>query len=110
MTTIGSLPNLEVLKLHDDAFEGSEWNPIEGEFLRLKALFIWSCELVWWGAEDIHFPNLEVLSLKFVGKLNEIPSSIGDITTLNSIWVRLCGASVKNSARRILKENTKQWK
>ncbi|KAL0443793.1 UNVERIFIED_CONTAM: hypothetical protein Slati_2102000 [Sesamum latifolium] len=104
MTIIGLLPNLEVLKLYDDAFEGSEWNPIEGEFLRLKALFIWSCEVVWWGAEDIHFPNLEVLSLKFVSKLKEIPSSIEDITMLNSIGVRLCGAPVKNSAQRILKE------
>ncbi|KAL0440960.1 UNVERIFIED_CONTAM: hypothetical protein Sradi_0034900 [Sesamum radiatum] len=36
MTIIGSsLPNFEVLKL-EDAFRGPEWNPIEGEFLRLK--------------------------------------------------------------------------
>ncbi|KAL0306763.1 UNVERIFIED_CONTAM: hypothetical protein Sradi_6093600 [Sesamum radiatum] len=54
MTTIGSLPNLEVLKLHDDAFEGSEWNPIEGEFLRLKALFSFG-HVSWCGGEQKTF-------------------------------------------------------
>ncbi|KAK4441014.1 putative late blight resistance proteinR1B-13 [Sesamum alatum] len=90
MTTIGSLPNLEVLKLYRDAFKGQEWNPVEGEFLRLKALFIESCELVHWTAEDTHFPNLEILSLRRMSVLKEIPSSIGDIVTMKSILVRGC--------------------
>lgn len=37
MTIICSLPNLEVLKLHRDAFTGL-WEPTEGEFCRLKFL------------------------------------------------------------------------
>ncbi|KAL0341529.1 UNVERIFIED_CONTAM: Disease resistance protein RPM1 [Sesamum calycinum] len=61
ITIIGSsLPNLEVLKL-DSAFVGPEWNPIEGEFLRLKVLTIDGIDLEQWGAEDIHFPNLHGL-------------------------------------------------
>ncbi|KAK4441016.1 Disease resistance protein RPP8 [Sesamum alatum] len=104
MTIIGSLPNLEVLKLYNHAFEGPEWNPVEGEFLRLKVLLIKSCELVWWTAEDTHFPNLEVLSLRVMRDLKEIPSSIGDIATLKSIWVQYCSEPIRKSAQRILEE------
>ncbi|KAL0341534.1 UNVERIFIED_CONTAM: putative late blight resistance proteinR1B-8 [Sesamum calycinum] len=32
MTVIGSLPNLNVLYLDEHAFEGPEWNPVEGNF------------------------------------------------------------------------------
>ncbi|KAK4437299.1 putative late blight resistance proteinR1C-3 [Sesamum alatum] len=67
MTIIGSLlPNLEVLKLND-AFHGYTWDPIEGEFLWLKVLFVSRCDLVRWGAEDIHFSNLQSLALKNIG-------------------------------------------
>ncbi|KAL0286679.1 UNVERIFIED_CONTAM: Disease resistance protein RPP8 [Sesamum angustifolium] len=48
MTIIGSsLPNLEVLELYI-AFNGREWSPIEGEFLRLKVLVIASPDLEQW--------------------------------------------------------------
>ncbi|KAL0341532.1 UNVERIFIED_CONTAM: putative disease resistance protein [Sesamum calycinum] len=40
MTVIGSLPNLKKLYLIDYAFEGAEWNPVEGEFSRLEELMI----------------------------------------------------------------------
>ncbi|KAL0460472.1 UNVERIFIED_CONTAM: hypothetical protein Slati_0674400 [Sesamum latifolium] len=104
MTIIGSLPNLEVLKLHFDAFKGPEWNPVAGEFLRLKFLLIKSCDLVWWTAEDSHFPNLEVLSLRLMNDLKEIPSSIGDIATLKLIRVKICSGHIEDSAKQILEE------
>ncbi|KAL0417093.1 UNVERIFIED_CONTAM: putative late blight resistance proteinR1A-10 [Sesamum latifolium] len=101
MTIIGSsLPNLEVFKLYD-ATSGQGWNPIEGEFLRLKTLSIWDCYLVQWGAEDVHFPNLQSLSLKEMHKLEEIPLSIGDIFTLKSIHLDKCSESVISSAMEI---------
>ncbi|KAL0341446.1 UNVERIFIED_CONTAM: hypothetical protein Scaly_1807200 [Sesamum calycinum] len=104
MTIIGSsLPNLEVLKLNN-AGHGYEWDPIEGEFLRLKVLFISHCDLVRWGAEDIHFPILQSLSLRYMHKLEEIPLSIGDIDTLRSIHLERCSQAVKNSAEEILKD------
>ncbi|KAL2226262.1 late blight resistance protein R1-A-like [Sesamum indicum] len=104
MTIIGSsLPNLEVLKLHS-AFEGAEWSPIEGEFLRLKVLVIFSEELEHWGAEDIHFPNLHALYLHHMKNLEEIPLSIGDINTLQSIYLDKCRVSTINSAMEILKD------
>ncbi|KAL0418343.1 UNVERIFIED_CONTAM: putative late blight resistance proteinR1A-4 [Sesamum radiatum] len=40
MMVVGTLPNLQVLKLRDHAFEGSTWEPNEGEFSKLKFLRI----------------------------------------------------------------------
>ncbi|KAG8378961.1 hypothetical protein BUALT_Bualt07G0038900 [Buddleja alternifolia] len=74
MSIIGLLPNLEVLKLGIDAFEGPEWNPIEGEFLRLKCLSIACIDLKCWRAEDIHFSSLECLELLHMRGLRRIPS------------------------------------
>ncbi|KAL0356223.1 UNVERIFIED_CONTAM: Disease resistance RPP8-like protein 3 [Sesamum radiatum] len=104
MTIIGSLPNLEVLKLLHKAFQGPEWNPHEGQFLRLKVLYIHSTDLKRWGAEDIHFPNLERLVLRTMFYLEEIPSGIGDISTLRSIHLSDCTDSIINSAKQIQKE------
>ncbi|XP_073121285.1 putative late blight resistance protein homolog R1A-10 [Henckelia pumila] len=36
MPIVGSLPNLEVLKLKNNAFQGLEWEPIKGEFCRYE--------------------------------------------------------------------------
>ncbi|KAL0417076.1 UNVERIFIED_CONTAM: putative late blight resistance proteinR1B-16 [Sesamum latifolium] len=104
MTTIGLLPNLEVLKLVYHACEGSKWNPVEGGFRRLKVLLIRYVDLEWWRAENIHFPNLERLLLEQVSYLKEIPSGIGDIATLQSIDLNSCGTSVVKSAKQILEE------
>ncbi|KAL0341522.1 UNVERIFIED_CONTAM: Disease resistance protein RPM1 [Sesamum calycinum] len=105
MTIIGSsLPNLEVLELYI-AFNGREWSPIEGEFLRLKVLVIASPNLEQWGAEDIHFPNLHRLYLQLMRKLTEIPLSIGDINTLQSIHLNYeCSWSAVKSAIEILED------
>ncbi|KAL0308054.1 UNVERIFIED_CONTAM: hypothetical protein Scaly_2962600 [Sesamum calycinum] len=103
MTIIGSsLSNLEVLKFYE-AFQGEEWSPIEGEFLRLKVLVVGSHNLERWGAEDIHFPNLHVLYLEHMQRL-EIPLSIGDINTLQSIHLSSCNECTINSAVEIVKD------
>ncbi|KAL0286668.1 UNVERIFIED_CONTAM: putative disease resistance protein [Sesamum angustifolium] len=103
MTIIGSsLPNLEVLKFYE-AFQGEEWSPIEGEFLRLKVLVVGSHNLERWGAEDIHFPNLHVLYLEHMQRL-EIPLSIGDINALQSIHLNSCNECTINSAVEIVKD------
>ncbi|KAL0318551.1 UNVERIFIED_CONTAM: hypothetical protein Sangu_2011300 [Sesamum angustifolium] len=104
MTIIGSLPNLEVLKLLHKAFQGTEWNPHEGQFLQLKVLCIHNIDLERWGAEDIHFPNLERLFLKTMFYLKEIPSGIGDIATLRSIYLSDCTDFAVTSAKQIQKE------
>ncbi|KAL0418019.1 UNVERIFIED_CONTAM: putative disease resistance RPP13-like protein 3 [Sesamum radiatum] len=104
MTVIGSLPNLEVLKLRYHASSGPEWNPVVGEFLRLKFLLIESGELVRCTAEDVHFPSLEVLIMESMRNLGEIHSSIGGIATLKLIQLRYCFGDIENSAKQILEE------
>ncbi|KAL0390357.1 UNVERIFIED_CONTAM: hypothetical protein Scaly_0392800 [Sesamum calycinum] len=104
MTIIGSLPNLEVLKLQYHACKGTKWNPIAGEFLRLKFLLIKACGLVRWTAEDVHFPSLEVLIMETMSHVEEIHSSIGDIATLKLIQLRYCFGDIENSAKQILEE------
>ncbi|KAL0341500.1 UNVERIFIED_CONTAM: putative late blight resistance proteinR1A-10 [Sesamum calycinum] len=100
-TVIGSLPNLEVLKLLSHAFYGPEWNPEEGQFSRLKALYITKSNLVWWRAESTHFPRLERLFLTDMAHLDEVPSDIGDIATLRSIYLERCSKSATISAKQI---------
>lgn len=106
MTLIGSLPSLEVLKLKDDSWSlmGSDWGPIEGEFLRLKYLRICHNNLMYWNADSSHFLVLEKLVLDDLHELDEIPSGIGDIPTLRNISVDECSESVANSAMKILEE------
>ncbi|KAL0356215.1 UNVERIFIED_CONTAM: Late blight resistance protein R1-A [Sesamum radiatum] len=104
MKIIGSLLNLEVLKLYCNAFKGGEWNPVDGQFPRLRVLLIHQSDLVRWNAETIHFPNLESLFLQDMHDLEEIPSDIGDIATLCSIHLDSCSDSIVNSAKQILEE------
>ncbi|XP_051123308.1 putative late blight resistance protein homolog R1B-16 [Andrographis paniculata] len=103
MSMVGSLPNLEVLMLWYTA-KGSEWNPTEGEFLRLKRLFIHGSDLVDWRADQYHYPVLEILGLSNLPSLEEIPLGVGDIPTLCTILLSNCSESVVDSAYLILEE------
>ncbi|KAL7115224.1 hypothetical protein ACP275_04G171600 [Erythranthe tilingii] len=105
---IGSLPNLEVLKLEYHSVRGSKWNPIEGQFLRLKYLRIAHSRLKYWNAESFHFPALENLVLQKLHKLAEIPSGIGEIPTLGLIHLYDCSESAAISAMGILEEQQSQ--
>lgn len=85
MTVVGKMPNLEVLKLYNNAFEGPKWEPTDGEFFKLKFLLLHRLDLVQWTADHTPFPSLECLILRQCFKLEEIPCSIGYITTLQII-------------------------
>ncbi|EYU17666.1 hypothetical protein MIMGU_mgv1a021453mg, partial [Erythranthe guttata] len=106
LTVIGSLPHLEVLKLMGlNSIVGNEWNPVEGEFIRLKFLGIYYCyDLMHWNADRSHFPVLENLVLEGLSKLDEIPFDIGEIPTLGLIELDGCSESAAISAVRILEE------
>ncbi|KZV46664.1 hypothetical protein F511_10829 [Dorcoceras hygrometricum] len=101
MSMVGSLPNLEVLKLMKHSFVGEEWEPTEGEFLVLKYLEIESTDLREWRVESDHFPCLERLIIRWCYKLKEVPSSVGDIPTLQSLTIRSCNAEAEDSVRNI---------
>lgn len=103
-TKIGLLPLLQVLKLKKNSFIGSVWKTCEDQFPNLKFLLIENCDIERWITYKTHFPRLEHLHLCIVNWLAEIPSSIGDIPTLQSIKVVRCSVSVDNSALRIKDE------
>ncbi|KAL6539804.1 hypothetical protein OROHE_011575 [Orobanche hederae] len=102
---IGSLPLLEKFKLVRGSFRGHEWGTTEGQFCSLKFLLISKCRgLEYWTTESTHFPRLERLVLDGLTELKEIPSDIGEITTLQSIEVIRCSESAAISAGEILVE------
>ncbi|KAL2492519.1 putative late blight resistance proteinR1A-10 [Abeliophyllum distichum] len=104
MTIVGSLPNLQVLKLLWSSFVGLEWEPNEGEFLQLKYLRLREINLENWIANSIHFPSLKCLVIERCENLKEIPCGIGEIPTLESIEVSDCRDSVVTSAKQIQEE------
>lgn len=104
MPMIGSLPNLEVLKLLPFAAKGHAWRPNEGDFGRLKFLLIYGCSLEIWEADNTHFPRLECLYLRDVG-LKEIPIDFAEIVTLQVIGTNMSSiSSLWISANEISKQ------
>ncbi|KAL8551062.1 hypothetical protein ACS0TY_000226 [Phlomoides rotata] len=102
---IGSLPHLQLLALTLNACMGPKWETVEGQFCSLKVLHISYCDdLKYWDTDSAHFPRLEHLRLHFLEEFEEIPSSIGDISTLKSIRLEHCGRSARDSAERIKEE------
>ncbi|CAA2963587.1 late blight resistance homolog R1A-10 [Olea europaea subsp. europaea] len=103
MFLVGSLPNLEVLKLKEVAFENNAWET-EGEFSRLKFLHVEASHFKIWEAEAAHFPSLHCLCIRGCMSLKCIPSGIGEILTLQQIILYGCPPSVVNSANSMLEE------
>ncbi|KAI3463880.1 hypothetical protein Pfo_020543 [Paulownia fortunei] len=104
MHKIGTLPNLEVLKLRKSSFESPMWEPTEGEFCRLQFLLLEKLNLINWVADETHFPGLQRLVIRCCSALEEIPSGVGDISTLEIIEVHKSSPSVVASARKIHEE------
>ncbi|KAL0440901.1 UNVERIFIED_CONTAM: putative late blight resistance proteinR1A-10 [Sesamum radiatum] len=104
MTIVGELPNLEVLKLRRNACRGTNWEPVEGQFPQLKHLLLEEIDLVQWEANEAHFPRLQRLIMRACYKLKEIPSGVGEISTLQLIKLVDCHPSAVSSALRIQDE------
>ncbi|KAL8529483.1 hypothetical protein ACS0TY_006784 [Phlomoides rotata] len=104
MNRLGSLPNLEVLKLRYCTLESSTWEPTEGEFSRLQILLLDDLNLVKWEADETHFQRLKHLVVQDCFALEEIPSGVGGISTLEIIEVHRSSSSAVASAREIHKE------
>nr|XP_018626996.1 putative late blight resistance protein homolog R1A-3 [Nicotiana tomentosiformis] len=104
MTTLGQLPNLEVLRLKCFAFQGRNWNLNEGGFKKLKLLQINRKNLVLWEASSESLPRLEFLILKYCYKLEDIPTEIGDIPTIKLIELHNCSQAAATSAEEMGEE------
>ncbi|KAL2491468.1 putative disease resistance RPP13-like protein 3 [Abeliophyllum distichum] len=104
MAIIGSLPNLEVLNLKRFTFDGSVWEPNEGNFLQLKVLLLYETDVEHLKADETNFPSLQHLIFGDCKQLVEIPSAIGDTSTLHVIELYKCRSSAVNSVKLIQDE------
>ncbi|XP_042047608.1 putative late blight resistance protein homolog R1B-16 [Salvia splendens] len=115
LATLCTLPNLEVLRIVECAFEregeaAEEWEATKGgEFRSLLFLHLQSLNLVHWKADETNFPKLQRLFVARCYKLEEIPSAIGDIPTFQEICILECGASTVASAQQILKVQQEEY-
>ncbi|CAA2955674.1 Hypothetical predicted protein [Olea europaea subsp. europaea] len=110
LTTIGKLPSLVVLKLKNFAFYGRpEWEPNEGGFRQLKYLLLDKVRLLHCRADRDHFPVLERLVIKNCQSMEEIPSEIGEILTLQTIELHSCNPSLVTSAKKIKEEQLRKY-
>ncbi|KAF5945625.1 hypothetical protein HYC85_015853 [Camellia sinensis] len=104
MWIIGLLHNLEVLKLEINACQGPEWETTDGGFHQLKFLKFKLLSVERWITSSTHFPSLQHLVFENCVLLEEMPSGVGDILTLQIIEVKFCSPFADNSARKIKKE------
>ncbi|XP_057780165.1 probable disease resistance protein At1g58602 [Salvia miltiorrhiza] len=105
LATIGSLQHLQVLELIHSSFLGGEWSTFNGEFPCLKFLRIDSCDVVCWASDTSAFRVLEKLVARDLWQLQEIPSEMGEISTLKLIHLHHCSESAAISALEIKKES-----
>ncbi|KAJ8569774.1 hypothetical protein K7X08_006351 [Anisodus acutangulus] len=101
ISTIGELPNLEILKLLLRAFEGDEWEVKDLEFPELKYLELDDLNIAQWSVPEDAFPMLERLVLTKCKRLGKIPYPFEEAVCLKSIEVNWCSWSAANSAQEI---------
>ncbi|KAI3780955.1 hypothetical protein L2E82_10950 [Cichorium intybus] len=104
MSVIQSLPNLEGLLLEHNGFEGTLWETGEKQFQQLNFLRLYDLNIKQWEASSLNFPRLERLEVVGCVDLEEIPLELGDISTLQTIYVSDCAPSLRLSLLRIQKE------
>ncbi|KAM3396680.1 hypothetical protein P3S68_000192 [Capsicum galapagoense] len=101
ISTLGMLPNLEVLKLKDYAFKGTQWEPLDGGFRLLRVLHIGRTNLEHWSASGLHFPRLQQVFLKHCSCLNEIPFGLVEVPSLQNMELFWPTPAAAASARTI---------
>ncbi|CAI9102443.1 OLC1v1000718C1 [Oldenlandia corymbosa var. corymbosa] len=104
ISTIGQLPNLEVLKLRWEALSGRSWDVEDGGFQNLKYLELRGLDVEEWTVQDEPFPSLEQLRVYRCPNLGEIPSGLGSIITLKMIQIAWCTSQAARSAEEILEQ------
>ncbi|KAH7847030.1 hypothetical protein Vadar_021074 [Vaccinium darrowii] len=105
LSLLQTLPNLEVLKLIDDACCGPVWNTSELEgFPQLKYLRFYYMDFKEWIASEDQFPKLEVLALEHCRKLERIPIAFDNLNELREIKLEWGRRSAEESAKEIQEE------
>ncbi|XP_047948170.1 putative late blight resistance protein homolog R1B-12 isoform X1 [Salvia hispanica] len=115
MKAIAALPELQVLKLTDHAFEGGAWSTFDYEndydeesdyeevelFVKLEYMLIQESDLEDWETESYHFPALKRLVLNRCGKLKKISEDMGNILELKLIEIDRTNESLLECVRGI---------
>ncbi|KAL1561265.1 putative late blight resistance protein R1B-16 [Salvia divinorum] len=115
-----TLHKLEVLRLYQCTFISEEktceeeentseevWKVAEEDVLcSLQFLYLERLRLVRWIADEANFPRLRHLRVHRCYHLEEIPSGIGEIPTLQLIELEECTESAVASAERIVEEQS----
>nr|GMD27080.1 putative late blight resistance protein homolog R1B-8 [Ipomoea batatas] len=102
---LGSLHELEVLKLDDYAFKGENWDLRCNDivFKQLQYLHIGRTNLVTWRATHKNFPVLRSLILRKCSSLKKIPQAFANVHTLEVMELFHMSESAVQSAEEIQK-------
>nr|GMD13586.1 putative late blight resistance protein homolog R1B-8 [Ipomoea batatas] len=103
LSALGSLDELEVLKLEDNAFRGESCDVRTVVFKQLKYFRIESTDLVSWTASKDSFPVLKCLFLIHCTELDAVPVEFGEIESLKLLKLYYTNYSAVNSAQEIQK-------
>ena len=115
LRTLCALHKLDALTIKSCRFLSDEmkyeveekWEVADGDVLcSLQLLYLEDLRLVRWIADETNFPRLRHLYLYNCCELEEIPSGIGEIPTLQVINLASCTKSLVASAERILEEQS----
>nr|GMD24908.1 putative late blight resistance protein homolog R1B-14 [Ipomoea batatas] len=102
---LGSLNELEVLKLKESAVKGEYWELNNSTvFKRLRFLRIGRTNLVRWTCEKTSFPALNKLCLSHCTSLEAVPLAFKDVKSLKVMELFCTNKNVAASARTIQKE------
>ncbi|XP_052205099.1 putative late blight resistance protein homolog R1A-10 isoform X7 [Diospyros lotus] len=104
------VPNLESLNLSRGGCSGRQWEVNDVVFPKLKFLKFFRLHVKEWIVCDGQFPSLQHFALDECFLLEEVPSEIGNILTLEMIEVRNCKPCVENSVRQIVEEQKSMGK
>ncbi|XP_027075754.1 putative late blight resistance protein homolog R1B-16 [Coffea arabica] len=81
-----------------------EWEMKEGEFCNLRYMELSDLGFCRWTASADNFPRLEKLVLHYCEVLEEVPSCLGECSTLEMIEVKGCSESAVCSVKQIGQE------
>nr|GLL37187.1 uncharacterized protein LOC109181375 isoform X1 [Ipomoea trifida] len=109
MRVLGSLEELEVLKLDDYAFKGENWElSNDVVFKRLQYLRIGRTNLtIWKLATENSFPALRSLILRNCSSLQQIPEAFANVHTLEVMELFHMSESALQSAKEVKEKQLK---
>nr|GMD24915.1 putative late blight resistance protein homolog R1B-14 [Ipomoea batatas] len=104
MYILGSLEELEILKLEENAFRGEFLDLSNVSFKHLQLLRMGRTDLVSWTASKNSFPVLKYLHLRHCANLDAVPPAFAEIESLRVVELFCTNSRAAISAREIFKQ------